>query len=127
MRVKVSATGLYTYPDVLIVCGQPEFEGELRDTLLDPKVIIEVLSDSTEKYDRGVRFRHYQQIPAFQEYVLVSQDEPVCERFVRQVDGSWSLAAVVGLTAEFAFATVPVRIPLAAIYAGITLPVPTLR
>ena len=122
MKVKVSATGLYTYPDVLIVCGQPAFEDEARDTLVNPQVVIEVLSDSTEKYDRGTKFRQYQQIPSLREYVLVARDEPVCERFVRQTDGSWVLTIVTGLAAEFAFATVPARVPLADIYAGVAFP-----
>jgi Uma2 family endonuclease len=122
MRVKVSASRLYTYPDIVIVCGRPEFEDETNDTLLNPQVIIEVLSESTERYDRGAKFRHYQQLPSLQEYVLVAQDEPVCERLVRQGNGSWLLTTVIGLGAEFAFASVPILIPLAAIYSGITFP-----
>src|SRR5262245_17637844 len=62
MRVKVSASGLYTYPDVIVLCGPPELEDEQGDTLLNPRVIVEVLSDSTERYDRGAKFRQYQQI-----------------------------------------------------------------
>jgi Uma2 family endonuclease len=122
MRVKVSRTGLYTYPDIVITCGEERYEDDVVDTLLNPQVVIEVLSDSTEKYDRGKKFRHYQQIDSFREYVLVSQDEPVVERFVRQADGSWATTFVEGLDREFAFATVPVRVPLADIYAGVTFP-----
>jgi Uma2 family endonuclease len=122
MRVKVSRTGLYTYPDVVIVCGRPELEDAVGDTLLNPQVVIEVLSDSTEKYDRGKKFRHYKRIEALREYVLVAQDEPVIERFVRQPDGSWNATAVEGPGAEFVFATVPVRVPLADIYAGVAFP-----
>src|SRR5262245_52498958 len=69
-RVKVSRTGLYTYPDISIVCGKPEFEDAEVDTLLNPQVIIEILSDSTEKYDRGKKARHYQQLASLKEYVL---------------------------------------------------------
>jgi Uma2 family endonuclease len=122
LRVKVSRTGLYTYPDIVIVCGEPQFEDAEVDTLLNPQVIIEVLSDSTEKYDRGKKARHYQQIASLREYVLVAQDEPVIERFVRQPDESWAKTFVEGLDAEFAFATVPVRVPLADVYAGVTFP-----
>jgi len=107
MRVKVSRTGLYTYPDALVVCGQPEFEDGQRDTLLNPQVVIEVLSESTESYDRGAKFRHYQQVPSLREYVLIAQDEPVCERFVRQPDETWVLTTVTGLDRELAFGTVP--------------------
>ncbi len=122
MRVKVSRTGLYTYPDIVIVCGKPEVEDDVMDTLLNPQVVIEVLSDSTQKYDRGKKFRHYKQIASFREYVLVSQDEPVVEQFVREPDGKWSQATVEGLDGEFAFASVPVRVPLRDIYAGVAFP-----
>ena len=120
-RVKVSRTGLSTYPDVIVLCGPPELEDAELDTLLNPQIIIEVLSESTESYDRGKKFRHYQQIPSFREYVLVSQDQPVCERFVRQPDETWVLTTVTGLDRELVFGTVPARVPLTEIYAGVTL------
>jgi Uma2 family endonuclease len=122
MRVKVDATGLYTYPDIAIVCDEPQFEDQVFDTLLNPRALVEVLSDSTEKYDRGARFGHYRQIPSLQEYVLVAQDQPLVERYVRQADGSWVLTVFEGLAQTFAFASVPVRIPLAEIYAGVKFP-----
>ena len=123
MRVKVVKTGLQTYPDILIVCGEPEFpDAETTDVLLNPSAIVEVLSPSTEKYDRGSKFRQYQQIETLKEIVLVAQDEPVIERFVRQEDESWALTATTGLDGVFAFGTVPVRVPLAVIYAGVTFP-----
>lgn len=122
MKVKVPATGLYTYPDVLIVCGRPEFPDlQSTDVLLNPTVIVEVLSPGTEKYDRGAKFRQYQQLASLKEYVLVAQDEPVCERFVRQPDNSWLLTTVEGLSGTLAFATVETSIPLTEIYSGITL------
>src|SRR5262245_5251681 len=89
IRLNVDVTCLYTYPDVIIVCGEPQFEDEVFDTLLNPRAVIEVLSDSTEKYDRGTKFAHYRQVPSLQEYVLVAQDRPLLERYVRQGDGSW--------------------------------------
>jgi Uma2 family endonuclease len=122
MRLKVSVTGLYTYPDVVIVCAPPEFEDDRQDVLLNPQVVIEVLSDSTESYDRGAKFRHYQQVASLREYVLVAQNVPVCDRFVRQSDDNWLLTTVSGLGAELALATVPVRVSLAAVYAGVTFP-----
>ena len=91
MRVKVEATGLYTYPDVVVVCGEPQFEDEHRDTLLNPVVIIEVLSPSTEAYDRGKKFAHYRRIPSLQEYLLVAQDGMRVERFQRQEKDRWIL------------------------------------
>lgn len=123
-RVKVSATGLFTYPDIVIVCGKAEYAPEDKDTLLNPVAVIEVLSPSTEAYDRGAKFRQYQQLPSVREYVLVSQDEPVVERFVRQADGTWALTVVTGLAGEFAFHTVPVRMGLADVYNGVEFPPP---
>lgn len=118
-RVKVDATGLFTYPDLTIICGEPEFEDSIFETLVNPQVIIEVLSESTEKYDRGGKFNHYQQIPSLQEYVLIAQDRLYIERHVRQADGTWDPVALDDPAGTFAFATVPVQIPIAEIYAGV--------
>jgi len=123
LRVKVNKTGLYTYPDLLIVCGPPEYAPENRDTLTNPKVVIEVLTDSTEKYDRTTKFRHYKQMPSVMEYVLVSQDEPLIERFARRPDGTWSQSEFVGLDAAMALDSVPASVPLADIYLGVEFPV----
>jgi Uma2 family endonuclease len=94
MRVKVPATGLYTYPDVAVVCGKPEFEDNVLDTLLNPQVIIEVLSESTERYDRGQKFKSYRTIPTLRDYVLVSQEEAFIEHYVRQANGDWLLREI---------------------------------
>jgi len=91
LRVNVSRTGLYTYPDVGVVCGEPEFGDEHRDTLLNPKILIEVLSSSTEAYDRGKKFAHYRTIESLAEYLLVAQDQPRIEQFIRQASGDWLL------------------------------------
>jgi Uma2 family endonuclease len=122
MRVKVNATGLYTYPDIAIVCDKPQFEDEVFDTLLNPRAVVEVLSDSSEKYDRGAKFGHYRQIPSLQEYVLVAQDRPLVERYVRQADGSWVLTIYEGLSSTFTLSSVPARIPLAEIFDGVKFP-----
>ena len=95
MRVLVDATGLYTYPDVVVVCGEPEFLDREVDTLLNPTVIFEVLSESTEAYDRGVKFGHYRRIPSLREYVLVSQDRMLVERYTRQ-GNDWLLSELTG-------------------------------
>lgn len=121
-RVKVDRTGFYTYPDIAIVCGPGEYDSDDRDTLLNPTAIIEILSDSTERYDRGIKFRHYQQIPTCREYVLVSQDQPLIERYVRQADGGWLWTSVAGPDGVFEFAGVPARVPLADVYCGVELP-----
>jgi Uma2 family endonuclease len=91
MRVKIAARSRYVYPDASVVCGTPAFEDERRDTLLNPRVIVEVLSDSTEAYDRGDKFAQYRAVPSVLEYVLASQKEPRIEVFARQPDGSWKL------------------------------------
>jgi len=124
-RVKVDRTGLYTYPDLLIFCGQPEFDPDDAYTLLNPIAIIEVLSPSTEKYDRGAKFRNYQQLPSLKEYVLVAQEEAVIERFIRQEDGAWGLVSFVGLDATLAFTSISAQIPLVDIYAGVSFDEPT--
>ena len=90
MRVK--AGELYTYPDVSALCGDRRFEDEaIRDTLLNPGALVEVLSDTTEAYDRGRKFDAYRSIPSLVDYVLVSQAQRLVEHFARQKDGSWIL------------------------------------
>ena len=91
MRVKVSHTGLYTYPDVVVVCGEIRFEDVDNDTLLNPTVIVEVLSASTEAYDRGEKFAHYRRLESLQEYLLVAQDKVRIEYYVRQ-GAQWILS-----------------------------------
>src|SRR5207302_11009756 len=86
MRVKVSDTGLYTYPDMVVVCGERQFEAERRDTLLNPTLIIEVLSPTTEAYDRGDKFAHYRRMESLREYVLIAQDRVRLERYTRDAD-----------------------------------------
>jgi Uma2 family endonuclease len=122
LRVKVNPTGLYTYPDIVIYCEQPRFEDDVFDTLLNPRVIVEVLSESTEKYDRGTKFRHYRQIPSLGEYLLVAQDQPLAERHVRQPDGSWLMTEFAGMDAVLEFETVAARVPFTEVYRGVEFP-----
>lgn len=120
-RVKVKRTGLYTYTDVVIAC-HPEFEQKLGlDILVNPQVIFEILSKSTEGYDRGTKFQQFQRLPSVKEYVLVSQDRMVIERYVRQADETWVLKTFDNLDGQFSLATVKVRIPMADIYRGVEL------
>jgi len=116
MRVFVPQTGLYTYPDIVVVCGEPKFQDNVFDTLLNPILLIEVLSESTESYDRGKKFQHYRSIESLREYVLVSQDEARIEKYVKQGDGFWVLSEAVGLEAEIEFASIECRIALAEVY-----------
>jgi Uma2 family endonuclease len=92
-RVQVEATGLYTYPDVAALCGEPKFLDEKRDTLLNPSLIVEVLSPSTEAYNRGRKFTHYKKIESLAEYLLVSSEEMQADLFRRAPDGSWKLVS----------------------------------
>jgi Uma2 family endonuclease len=92
MRVKVSASGLYTYPDVVALCGKTRFDDDHRDTLINPMVIIEVLSNSTEAYDRGEKFKHYRKVDSLNEYLLVSQEKHQVEHYVRQPGNHWLLS-----------------------------------
>jgi Uma2 family endonuclease len=92
MRVRVPSTRLYTYPDVVVVCGEPQFEDDQVDTLLNPTLVIEVLSESTELYDRGKKFGFYRTINSLAEYLLVAQDEQRIEQYVRQADERWLLS-----------------------------------
>lgn len=89
MRLKIESTKLYTYPDVMIVCGKEIFEDDKEDMLLNPDVIIEVLSDSTESYDRGRKFSHYRQIASLKEYVLISQNTRKMEKFLKTQTRQW--------------------------------------
>ncbi|QDU91278.1 hypothetical protein Pla175_46990 [Pirellulimonas nuda] len=116
MRVKVDPSGLYTYPDLSVVCGEPAFEDEHLDTLLNPQLIVEVLSPSTETYDRGKKFEHYRKIASLREYVLVAQDRPHIERFVRQEDGSWNLTEANGIDASITLALLDLPLALSDVY-----------
>jgi Uma2 family endonuclease len=116
MRVFVPETGLYTYPDLVVVCGEPHFQDDVFDTLLNPVLLIEVLSDSTESYDRGKKFQHYRSIDSLQEYVLVAQDEARIEKYVRHGDGFWLLSEAVGFDATIEFSSIECKIALREVY-----------
>ncbi len=116
MRVFVPKTGLYTYPDVVVVCGEPKFQDKGFDTLLNPTLLIEVLSESTESYDRGKKFQHYRSTENLQEYVLVSQDEAQIEKYVKSGDGFWVLSEAVGTDAEIEFSSIECRVALREVY-----------
>lgn len=124
LRVKVEATGLFTYPDLSIVCGTAQLLDDQKDTLLNPTVIIEVLSDSTEAYDRGKKFEHYRRIPTLREYLLVSQNEPLIEQFLRQQNEQWLLREVAGLKSILDLPSLGIAIALAEVFDGVEF-VPT--
>jgi Uma2 family endonuclease len=107
---------LYTYPDIVVVCNRPQLADNQFDTLLNPTILIEVLSPSTEAYDRGKKFGHYRTLDSLQEYLLIAHDAPLIEHFVRQDDGTWRFAAASGLEASIALPSVGCTLELADIY-----------
>ena len=115
MRVKVADTGLYTYPDLTIACGRPEFEDGQLDTLTNPSVIFEILSASTEAYDRGEKFARYRRLSSLREYVLVSQTSARVERFARAGD-VWVLTAIEGMDGVLELESVECRLSLGDIF-----------
>ena len=116
MRVKVSPTGLYTYPDVTVLCGQAQFDDERRDTLLNPTLIIEVLSDSTEGYDRGKKFEHYRKLESLAEYVLIAQDRCHIEAYRRQPNGQWLLVEATDPQSRIPLPAIDGELVLAEVY-----------
>ena len=118
MRVKVSAAGLYTYPDVIVVCDEPRFEDGHFDTLLNPTVLIAVLSPSTAAYDRGEKFRRYQYLDSLCEYILISQDRIRVEHYLRQEQG-WDLTEFRSLSDVCQLVSIGCELSLQAIYAKV--------
>ncbi len=129
-RIRIEATGLHTYPDVVVVCEPPRLVDDAgQDTLLNPQLIVEVLSPSTESWDRGGKFGHYRTVPSLTDYLLVSQDRILVEHFTRQRDDRWLLTAAssldavieVSLIAKLALEDIYERVP------GLAVAAPTPR
>ena len=123
MRVKVSATGLYTYPDVVALCDEPQFDDDQKDTLLNPTVLIEVLSPSSEAYDRGGKFEHYRKLSSVTEYVLISQEKPHVEHYVRQPDNQWLLSEASGLPDTIQLPSINCILALSEVYEKVEIEV----
>jgi Uma2 family endonuclease len=116
LRLRVNPERLYTYPDISVVCGEPKLADDHNDTLLNPMVLVEVLSPSTEARDRGFKFTHYRHIASLKEYVLVWQSEPRIEVYRRQPTGDWLLSEIDGMDAICRFESLGCQIPLSEIY-----------
>ena len=130
LRVQIPQTQLRTYPDASVICGPAEFdaEDEEKTTVSNPTVLVEVLSPSTESYDRGKKFQHYQTLASLQEYVIVSQAEPKVETFLRQANGTWRYTCVTGLGVSIALESLGIEVLMDEIYAGVVFDEsPTLR
>jgi len=119
MRVKVSATGLYTYPDISALCGERQLEDDAFDTLPNPSVLIEILSPSTEAYDRGVKFAHYQRMASLQVYALIAQDQCRIEIYRRQERDDWLYSAIEGLKAKVNLEVSGCELTAADVYDGV--------
>lgn len=119
MRVKVRLSGLYTYPDVVVVCEEPAFEDTVGDTLLNPTLLVEVLSRSTADYDRGSKFEHYRTLASLREYLLVAQEKPHVVHYVRQSDLTWLLAETHDSAATLRLPSIDCDLALSEVYAKV--------
>jgi Uma2 family endonuclease len=122
MKVRTKFNGLYSYPDLSIVCGQPEFHDNHKDIIINPKVIVEVLSPSTEAYNRGEKWIRYQEINSLSDYLLVSQDQPLIEHFSKQEGGKWLYTKTVGLESRLYLTSIDCQLQLSEIYDKVTFP-----
>jgi Uma2 family endonuclease len=120
LRVKVSPIGLYTYPDVVVVCGEPQFDDQMKDTLTNPMLIVEVLSETTKSYDRGDKFAHYRSLPSFMEYVLIARDRPHIEHFLREPK-RWTLYEIDGMEDTIELPSIGCILSLAGVYDKVRL------
>ena len=121
LRLKINATGLYTYPDVIVVCGEPQFDDDYKDTLLNSTLIVEVLSESTKNYDRGAKFEQYRMIESFIEYVLIAQDKRHVEHFVRQAGNRWLFSETNRLEDTIELTSIACNLMLTEVYDKIEL------
>jgi Uma2 family endonuclease len=125
MRLLVSDTGLYTYPDVLVVSGKPILTDAEGDVLTNPVLIIEVLSESTKNYDRGGKFHQYMRIPTLQEYLTVSQTEMLIDQRIRQADNSWLIRELVPAKGKVSIQGLGVELDFAEVYDKVDFDEPT--
>jgi Uma2 family endonuclease len=116
MKVRLPDSKKFFYPDVVVVCGELQYYDDRKDIILNPDLVIEVLSPSTEAFDRGAKFQAYRTIETLKEYLLVAQDSPTVEQYVRNGDGSWKFMTVVGLESTLTLPSVECTLNLAAVY-----------
>jgi Uma2 family endonuclease len=119
MKVRLPGSGKFFYPDFSVVCGEVQFHDERRDIILNPVLIIEVLSKSTEAFDRGAKFLAYQTIESLKEYALVAQDKPVVEQFVRNEGGTWTYSLTSGPESSLTLPSVECTLSLSAVYSKV--------
>lgn len=122
MKIVADQAAMFAYPDVAVVCGEPQFHDEVQDVCTNPIVIFEILSPSTEAFDRGKKWARYQQTESLKQYVLVSQDQPRVEMFTRQPDGQWMLSTVKGLDAVLSIDSIGCVLKLSELYDRVEFP-----
>jgi Uma2 family endonuclease len=122
LRLRVSPTGLYTYPDVIVVCGQAQFADNQKDMLLNPTLIVEVLSESTKDYDRGGKFEQYRSLASLSEYILIDQEKHHLEHFVRQPDNRWLLAETNRIEDTISLSSISCTLALDEVYDKVAMP-----
>jgi Uma2 family endonuclease len=125
LRVCVDADGMNAYPDVVVVCGEAQFLDLELDTLLNPVLIVEVLSETTKNYDRGEKFERYRLIPSFLEYLLVAQNKIHVERFIKQPNGTWVLSETNSLDDTVNLSSIDCQLPLSEIYLKVSVENPS--
>jgi Uma2 family endonuclease len=116
MKVRLPGSRKFFYPDVVIVCGDLQYHDERKDIITNPDLVVEVLSPSTEAFDRGAKFEAYRTVESLKEYVLVAQDRPFVEQFVRSEAGKWEYAAAIGLESSLTLPSIECMLNLAAVY-----------
>jgi Uma2 family endonuclease len=121
LRISVSATGLYTYPDIVVTCGEPQVSEKDRNSVTNPKLIIEILSPTTADYDRGGKFAHYRSLPSFTEYLLIAQDRIYAEHHTKQPDGDWLLRETTNDAKFISLESIGVGFKLAEAYTRVKL------
>ena len=124
LRVRDEHKVRFVYPDASVICDDREYDPQdpNRHTILNPRIIVEVLSPSTEAYDRGDKFQYYQGIESIEEYVLIAQERAAAQTFLRQPDGTWSLKGFLGIDATLRLRCLPIAIPLSEIYYRLAFP-----
>jgi len=119
LRIHIPLNSLYTYPDISVVCGKIETTDNTFDTIINPSIIIEILSATTRDYDKGGKFALYRDITSLKEYIIIDSEQVAVEKFIRNMDGSWQLTEFKQLTESFTIETVAISLLLKDLYEGV--------
>ena len=122
IKIRTPDRGMFSYADLTVVCGQARFHDGTKDVLINPKVLVEILSPSSEAFDRGKKFAKYKLLESFTDYILIAQDEPQIDYFIKQPSGDWLQKSVSGMEAEISIASVDCTLRLSDVYSNVTFP-----